>query len=108
MTVLRLAKAKPRCFRRHMTKGQRAMAVAKIYPELEKGGRGKTVRLPDGLSRQRISEARTILVYAADLADKVMSGGSSDSEHHGISKGKLSEARTVLRHAPDLADNARW
>ncbi len=27
--------------RRHMTKGQRAMAVAKIYPDPEKGGRGK-------------------------------------------------------------------
>ena len=27
--------------RRHMTKGQRAMAVAMIYPEPEKGGRGE-------------------------------------------------------------------
>ncbi len=31
--------------RRHMTAGQRAMAVAIIYPEPVKGGRGKTVRL---------------------------------------------------------------
>ena len=27
--------------RRHMTKGQRAMGVAMIYPRPEKGGRGK-------------------------------------------------------------------
>ena len=49
---------------RHMTKGQRVMVVAKIYPEPERGGRGKTVRLPDGLSKQRISEARTVVQYA--------------------------------------------
>ena len=60
-----------------MTKGQRAMAVAKIYPKPEKGGRGKTVRLPDGLSKQRISEARTVLQYAPDLADNVLSGSAS-------------------------------
>ncbi|MGI9305483.1 MAG: hypothetical protein ACR2RB_22685 [Gammaproteobacteria bacterium] len=36
-----------------MTKDQRAMAMAMIMPEPEKGGRGKTVRLPDGLSKQR-------------------------------------------------------
>ncbi len=56
---------------RHMTKGQRAMAVAKIYPEPEKGGRGK--KLPangefSGVPSQRISEARTVLQYAPDPA----------------------------------------
>ncbi len=32
----------------HMTKGQRAMAVAKIYPEPETGGRGqKSVKITE-------------------------------------------------------------
>jgi len=44
-----------------MTKGQRAMAVAKIYPKPEKGGRGKK-RLGDlTVSAERISTARTVL-----------------------------------------------
>ncbi len=51
-----------------MTKGQRAMAVAKIYPDPEKGGRGKK-RLGDlKVSAERISLARTVLTYAPDLA----------------------------------------
>ena len=59
---------------RHMAKGQRAMAVAKIYPEPEKGGRGKK-RLGDlTVSAERISTARTVLRYAPDLADNVLIG----------------------------------
>jgi hypothetical protein len=60
--------------RRHMTKGQRAMAVAIIAPEPESGGRGKTVRLPDGLNKQRISEARIVRKWAPELAQAVLSG----------------------------------
>ncbi len=57
-----------------MTKGQRAMAVAKIYPEPEKGGRGKK-RLGDlTVSAERLSLARTVLQYAPDIADNVLSG----------------------------------
>src|SRR5437879_860261 len=60
--------------RRHLTKGQRAMAVAKLYPEASKGGRGKTVLKQDGLSKQRISYARVVLEFAPDLADAVLGG----------------------------------
>jgi len=40
--------------------GQRAMAVAILYPEPEKGGRGKKEKAPEtcGFSRQRLSQAR--------------------------------------------------
>ncbi len=54
--------------RRHMTKGQRAMAVAMVT-QPAKGGRGKTVPVLEGFSKQRISEARTVLQHAPDLAD---------------------------------------
>ena len=51
----------------HMTKGQRAMAVAKIYPEPEKGGRGKKALKNSefGVSRQYIGFARTVLHHAS-------------------------------------------
>jgi len=35
--------------RPHMTKGQRAMAVAMLYPDPEKGGRGKIAERPHKL-----------------------------------------------------------
>ncbi len=53
--------------RRHMTKGQRAMAVAMIFPKPEKGGRGKK-RLGDlTVSAERLSTARTVLASAPNV-----------------------------------------
>ncbi|MCZ6637399.1 MAG: hypothetical protein O7C66_04300 [Alphaproteobacteria bacterium] len=59
-----------------MTKGQRAMSVAKIYPEPEKGERRKKALkyCEFGISRQYIGFARTVLAYAADLKAGVLSG----------------------------------
>jgi hypothetical protein len=39
--------------RRHMTKGQQVMAVAMMYPEPEKGGKGKRSRIQEGLDEPR-------------------------------------------------------
>ena len=57
-----------------MTKGQRAMAVAKIYPQAEKGGRGKKsiTNIEFGVSLQYVSFARTVLQHAPDLAAGVL------------------------------------
>jgi hypothetical protein len=60
--------------RRNITKGQRAMGHALNFPEPEKGGRGKTVRKPDSFSKQRLSEARTVLGYSRELAIAVRDG----------------------------------
>ncbi len=57
-----------------MTKGQRAMAVAMIYPKPEKGGRGKKSFVAKEFSQGGLSKARTVLQYAPDLADNVLSG----------------------------------
>jgi hypothetical protein len=62
--------------RRHMTKGQRAMAVAMVT-QPAKGGRGKTVPVLEGFSKQRISEARAVLQHAPDLARQVLTGSDS-------------------------------
>ncbi len=57
--------------RRNMTKGQRAMAVAKIYPEPEKLRRkGNSPSKTEGLTAERLSLARTVLRYSGDLADQ--------------------------------------
>ena len=62
-----------------MTKGQRAMAVAKIYPASEKGGRGKKSSKTEEfkVTGAHLSRARTFLRYAPDLAANVLTGSSS-------------------------------
>ncbi len=66
-----------------MTKGQRAMAVAIIYPESEdahesgkKGGRGKvlTESTPLGFDKAYLSRARTVLKHAPSRAPGVRRG----------------------------------
>jgi hypothetical protein len=52
--------------RRHLTHGQRAMAVAMIYPEPSKGGRGgnKGLRGATDVEKSRLSRARTVLRHS--------------------------------------------
>jgi ParB-like chromosome segregation protein Spo0J len=66
--------------RRHLTKGQQAMAVAMVYPVPEKGGKGKRSRIQEGLDeprktfQNRLSQARTVLAHSPDLAQSVLAG----------------------------------
>jgi hypothetical protein len=68
--------------RRHLSKGQQAMAVAMLYPEAEtpfdrgkKGGHGKTSSEPQQLfSPALLSHARTVLRWSRELANEVMTG----------------------------------
>ena len=58
-----------------MTKGQRAMAVAKIYPDTEQGKRKTSLETKQvGVSKTNLSFARTVLQYAPDLAAGVLAG----------------------------------
>jgi len=55
-----------------MTKGQRAMAVAMIYPEPEKAHRGKRTEAgkvleTKGFSPALLSQARPVLAYSQPL-----------------------------------------
>ena len=65
-------------YRRHMTKGQRAMAMAIIYPEAEKGGRGQKSSIPEGFrastSEAFVSMARTVVKFTPEAVANVMSG----------------------------------
>ena len=87
-----------------MTKGQRAMAVAVIYPEPEKGGRGKTIPKPDGISKQRISVARTVLHYAPDLVDGVLAGATSLDDACKMARQRRDEAESVDKQLARLRE----
>jgi hypothetical protein len=96
--------------RRHLTKGQRAMAVAKLYPDPEKGGRGKTVTKNVGVSSQYITEARTVLRWLPEIADGVMAGtkplNDAYAEAKRLKEQEDAEPRRLERlreRAPDLA-----
>ena len=101
--------------RRHMTAGQRAMATAMIYPEPEKGGRGKKSAVnPLGakqFSAERLSLARAVLRQSRPLAEAVMAGSKTLDEAHAEIKQQeaalqSNEARLerLRTRAPDLAE----
>jgi hypothetical protein len=51
------------------------MAHAILFPEPEKGGRGKkTVQPVDSFSKQSLSNARAVLAYSPELARNVRDG----------------------------------
>ncbi len=60
--------------RRNLTKGQQAMALAMVYPDPEKGGRGENSLLSKGFSLARLSQARTVLRYSRKLAEGKLDG----------------------------------
>ena len=49
-----------------MTKGQKAMAVAMVYPKPKKTGRGKKSSETEDISSGRLSMARKVLRYSID------------------------------------------
>ncbi|MDQ3959507.1 MAG: hypothetical protein M3255_04290 [Pseudomonadota bacterium] len=95
--------------RRHMTKGQRAIVVARIYPEPEKGGRGKNSSVSKEFSGARLSLARFVLRYAPDLADSVLAGSPSIDNAYEEARIRKGQAETyesrflsLKAMAPDL------
>jgi len=61
--------------RRHMTKGQRAMALAMLYPEPQEHGRGRKCLIFKHFNRAAISWSRTVIRHLPDAAALVLSGG---------------------------------
>jgi hypothetical protein len=96
--------------RRHLNKGQQAMAVAKIYPEPAKGGRGQKGRIILPFDPMYLSRARTVLKYAGDLAHVVLVGGLAlDKAYDEALKrknegeGDQGRLKRLQAKAPDLA-----
>lgn len=61
--------------RRHLSKSQRAMAVAKAFPDPKKTGRGKKSSISEEfVSGVYLSNTRTILRLSPELVDQVLAG----------------------------------
>lgn len=98
--------------RRHMTKGQRAMAVAMIYPEPKRGrGHRDPAKDTETVSFTRINQARIILSYSRPLADSVLAGikplDAAYKEAQAAKQAQMGESARMERlraEASDLAD----
>ncbi len=63
--------------RRHMTQGQRAMALVKAGDLAAKSRSSKDAASALEVSRPLVSQANIVLKYAPDLTDQVLSGALS-------------------------------
>ena len=75
--------------RRHMTKGQRAMAVAMIYPKRIPRGKGSET---EHFSKALLSNARAVLEHAPGLAAGVLAGASLSDAHDEALRRKKADA----------------
>ena len=98
--------------RRHMTKGQRAMAVAMIYPEGEQGKRSTSLKINE-VSGGYIRQARTVLSYSHPVAESVLAGikplDIAYKEAQAAKQKQMGDEAAMQRlrsEAPDLADLA--
>jgi hypothetical protein len=101
--------------RRNLKKGQQAMALAMIYPEPEKGGRGhKKERVDETsmlFSSKRLQIARIVLRHSRALAEDVLADRKSldaalDIVNNERERSSSTEAKIMKlqRNAPDLAE----
>jgi ParB-like chromosome segregation protein Spo0J len=98
--------------RRNISKGQQAMALAMIYPEDSKGGRGKKNKeFNSGFSAKRLQQARSVLRFSRPLADEVISGTTPLNDAVEIvrqqeqrSMSKEAQLERLQKAAPDLAE----
>lgn len=99
--------------RRHLTKGQQAMATALLYPLPEQGKRSDLLNnsTSAGPDRGSLSKARAVLANAPELAALVMDGSRSLAEAHETVRQRLAAADSdeskmaqLRARAPDVAD----
>ena len=82
--------------RRHMTKGQRAMAVAKIYPDPKRGVHSELNKSTGGLGFDKayLSHARTVLKHAPGLVGSVLKESTAlDAAYKAASLLKINASR---------------
>jgi ribose 1,5-bisphosphokinase PhnN len=98
--------------RRNLTKGQQAMALAMIYPKSEQGSRTdlKQTSLETkqvNFSAARLSQARTVLHNAPDLASLVLAGTRKLDEAYTEARGRRSLQEVCARFARAAEDSQR-
>ena len=100
--------------RRNLSKGQQAIAMAMLYPEPEKGGRGKKserVAETTTFSLSRLTQARAVLRFSRPMAEAVLKGDVSLDEalkkveaERQQAEGNGARMERLRRAAPDLAE----
>jgi ParB/Sulfiredoxin domain len=104
--------------RRNISKGEQAMAIAILYPDPEKGGRGKRSQFREGFDgearktfQNRLTQARAVYRYSPELAAMVRDGVVKLDEalkQVEDSRKELQSAETQIAQlraeASDLAD----
>ena len=98
-----------RSARRDLSKGERAMALAFLYPEpakLKRKGTGSLATKEQGFSAALLSNARSILHHSVELAEQVRDGDISlDDAGTARATGHRRRAQSVL--APPVAQPSR-
>lgn len=98
--------------RRNMKQGQLAMAVAMIYPEPDKPGRGNKGKSEEasGFSQKRLQQARQVLAYSKAwahevLVDRMGLDEALDRVREDRMRNETLEAKRerLLEEAPDLS-----
>jgi len=96
--------------RRHMTKSQQAISVAKMYPETQKGGRGHKSVLNTEFSPEYLSKARLVLREAPDMAEAVLKGALSLTQAYMEIKQRnnpVDSFNALQERSPELANLVR-
>jgi ParB/RepB/Spo0J family partition protein len=95
--------------RRHMTKGQQAIVVARACLVSRQTIRDAAKQ--HGMSNQRVGQANVILDFAPDLVDDILGGSGKFDAAYEIAKQRRKEkleraedAESIRSEAPDLAD----
>jgi hypothetical protein len=101
--------------RRHMSKSQRAMAVAMAYPEAKHGGarqKGSSLETKLEFSSALLSQARAVLAHSRALAEAVLARSESlaaayekvraDQEGERVS---VAEVKTAVAASADARDD---
>jgi Protein of unknown function (DUF3102) len=101
---------------RFLNKGQRAMAMAMLYPDHGERGRGKKSAAiksveTTGISRSRLDQARSVLRFSRPIAQAVLNGTTpldaalakvkEQEQYQQSDEAKLTRLQTA---APDLAE----
>lgn len=83
--------------RRHLSKGQRAMIAARAMGDLET----KSIAEQIGMTAGRVAQARTVLNFAPELADSVVSGATSLDEAYKQARERKQEQADAEQTAKD-------
>jgi ParB/RepB/Spo0J family partition protein len=97
--------------RRDMKKGQKAMALAMLYPERRPGKKSETSSETEKVSSTRLSNARAVLAHSIALAQDVIADRvpldkalEQVKAEHLRSMGNEARLERLRAEAPDLAD----